>query len=243
MRDMLILIGASGHGNVLADIAIKMNKWHKIAFLDDDYSVEKCMGFDVVGTSDDIDKYVHEADFFVAIGKNNTREKVQGNLIHLLFSQIETAEEIKKVVVQNVEKGIVDASQQNDIEEYMNKNSLVNYNAVIGEDVSIEKGTVVMAGAIINSSTRIGKGCIINTGSIIEHDNIIEDYVHISPGSVLSGTVKIGRGSWIGARSVVSNNIEVSNGCIVGAGAVVVKDLPANCTAVGAPAKPIKFSE
>ena len=30
---------------------------------------------------------------------------------------------------------------------------------------------------------------------------------------------------------------------IVGAGAVVVKDIPAKCTAVGAPAKPIKFFE
>lgn len=35
--------------------------------------------------------------------------------------------------------------------------------------------------------------------------------------------------------------IKVGEGGIVGAGSVVVKDLPANCTAVGMPAKPIKF--
>jgi hypothetical protein len=27
MKDKLIIIGASGHGKVVADIAIKMNKW------------------------------------------------------------------------------------------------------------------------------------------------------------------------------------------------------------------------
>ena len=30
---------------------------------------------------------------------------------------------------------------------------------------------------------------------------------------------------------------------IIGAGAVVVKDIPARCTAVGSPAKPIKYHD
>ena len=35
MNDSLIIIGASGHGKVVADIAMKMNKWKNISFLDD----------------------------------------------------------------------------------------------------------------------------------------------------------------------------------------------------------------
>jgi hypothetical protein len=30
MRDKLLIIGASGHGKVVADIAIRMNKWKSI---------------------------------------------------------------------------------------------------------------------------------------------------------------------------------------------------------------------
>jgi len=32
MRDKLLIIGASGHGKVIADIALKMGKWQSIAF-------------------------------------------------------------------------------------------------------------------------------------------------------------------------------------------------------------------
>ena len=39
----------------------------------------------------------------------------------------------------------------------------------------------------------------------------------------------------------IINQINIGNGTIIGAGALVHKDLPANCTAVGFPAKPIKF--
>ena len=37
------------------------------------------------------------------------------------------------------------------------------------------------------------------------------------------------------------NQINIGNRTIIGAGALVHKDLPANCTAVGFPAKPIKY--
>lgn len=45
----------------------------------------------------------------------------------------------------------------------------------------------------------------------------------------------------VGTGSAIIQGIKIGNNTILGAGAVVVKDLPANCTAVGSPAKPIKF--
>lgn len=205
--DKLIIIGASGHGKVAADIAIKMNKWKNIAFLDDNIIIKSTMGFDVIGTTLDAIAYKNEADFFVAIGSNTTREKIQEKL---------------------VDKGI-------------NVVSLIHPSAIIASEVEINIGTVIMAGVVINSCTKIGKGCIINTSTSLDHDNFIEDYVHISPGSNLAGNVNVKKGSWIGSGSTVINNIIIRENCVVGAGAVVIRDLPANCTAVGLPAKPIKF--
>ena len=80
MKNKLIIIGASGHGKVVADIAIKMNNWQSIAFLDDDESIKVCMDIPVIGKTDDALKYKDEADFFVAIGNNTTRERVQTKL-------------------------------------------------------------------------------------------------------------------------------------------------------------------
>ena len=113
----------------------------------------------------------------------------------------------------------------------------------IADDVFIDDGTTIMANAVINSSSVIGRHCIVNTGAIVEHDNILENYVHVSPNATLCGTVKVGELSHIGAGSTIINNIDICTNVIVGAGAVVVKDLPANCTAVGAPARAIKFRE
>jgi hypothetical protein len=39
MKNKLIIIGASGRGKVVADIALKMNIWESIEFLDDDESI------------------------------------------------------------------------------------------------------------------------------------------------------------------------------------------------------------
>lgn len=40
---------------------------------------------------------------------------------------------------------------------------------------------------------------------------------------------------------MVSNNITIGNDCMIGAGAVVIRDLQDGCTAVGNPAKLIKY--
>ena len=57
MKEKLLIIGASGHGKVVADIALKMNKWKSIAFLDDDESIKSSMGIEVVGKSSDAFKH------------------------------------------------------------------------------------------------------------------------------------------------------------------------------------------
>jgi serine acetyltransferase len=47
---------------------------------------------------------------------------------------------------------------------------------------------------------------------------------------------------YIGTGAKIVNHVDIGEGTIVAAGAVVAKSLPANCTAVGIPAKPIKFN-
>ena len=73
----LLIIGASGHGKVIADIAIKMKRWDTIEFLDDNESIKDCLGCKVIGRTADALKYRNEADIFVAVGNNHTRQKIQ----------------------------------------------------------------------------------------------------------------------------------------------------------------------
>ncbi len=50
-KDRLIIIGASGHGKVIADIA-RLNNYHDIVFLDDNENIQECGGFPVIGKPD-----------------------------------------------------------------------------------------------------------------------------------------------------------------------------------------------
>lgn len=199
----LVIIGASGHGKVVADIA-KRNEYDDIIFLDDNESLTECGGYSVVGKGSDVSGY--HCDIIVAIGNANIRKKIQERL----------EAEGHSIPI------------------------LIHPNAVVGENVRIDKGTVVMAGAVVNPGTLIGKGCIINTCASVDHDCKLSDYVHVSVGAHLAGTVTVGEGTWIGVGACVSNNVDICSNCMIGAGAVVLHNIEKSGTYVGVPAKRIK---
>lgn len=52
--------------------------------------------------------------------------------------------------------------------------------------------------------------------------------------------ITVGDNVWIGAGVTVLPGVAIGDNCVIGAGSVVVKDIPANCIAVGNPCKVIK---
>lgn len=197
----LTIIGASGHGRVIADIA-KLNGYDEIEFLDDNEELTLCGKYPVVGKSSiavDI-----QNDLVIGIGNTTIRKQLMEQLEGKSFP------------------------------------TLIHPNAVIADDVTIDKGTVVMAGAVINPGVVIGKGVIVNTCSSVDHDCNIADYAHVSVGTHLCGTVNVGESAWIGAGATVSNNLNICSNCKIGAGAVVVKDINESGTYVGVPARRIR---
>ncbi|MHB8763269.1 MAG: acetyltransferase [Deferrisomatales bacterium] len=115
--------------------------------------------------------------------------------------------------------------------------SAVHPSAQLGRGVVIGRGTVVMAGAVVNADTRIGDHVIVNTGARVDHDCRVGEGAHLGPGSTLCGGVSVGEGALVGAGATVVPNRSIGPGAVIGAGAVVLRDVPANGTAVGVPAR------
>lgn len=109
--------------------------------------------------------------------------------------------------------------------------------------VTIGEGTIICAHTIITVNIKIGSHVIINLDCTVGHDAILKDFVSLYPSVNVSGTTNIGHAVELGTGVQIIQGKSVRNYSIVGAGAVVVKDIPEKCTAVGSPAKPIKFFE
>lgn len=109
------------------------------------------------------------------------------------------------------------------------------------DDVAIGKGSIICGGTIITCNIKIGNFVIVNLMCTVGHDTIIKDYCAFMPSVNISGEVEIKEGVYVGTGAKIINQLIIGKNTIVGAGAVVAKSLPEDCTAVGIPAKPIKF--
>lgn len=56
----------------------------------------------------------------------------------------------------------------------------------------------------------------------------------------ITAPVRIGKNVWLGEGVIVMPGVEIGDGCVIGAHSIVNKSIPANCIAVGAPAKVVK---
>lgn len=117
--------------------------------------------------------------------------------------------------------------------------SVIHPSAIIASDAEIAKAAQIMAGAIIQTGCFVLENTIINTGARLDHDCIVEAHAHVAPGAVLSGNVRVGTRAHVGAGAVVIQGVQICRDAVVGAGAVVLSNVPASCTVVGVPARPL----
>lgn len=141
----------------------------------------------------------------------------------------------------NIKSKIVNRLIVNDSLSYPN---IIDPGAIIGDDkINLGKGNVICCGVIMTCNIDIKDFTTLNLSCTVGHDTIINDFSSFMPSVNISGEVVIEKGVYVGTGAKIINLLSIGQHTIVGAGAVVAKSLPANCTAVGIPAKPIKFHE
>jgi sugar O-acyltransferase (sialic acid O-acetyltransferase NeuD family) len=116
---------------------------------------------------------------------------------------------------------------------------LIHPSAVISPSALFGAGTVALPQVVVNARAVIGRGVILNTTAVVEHDCRVDDGVHLSPGALLGGGVIVERLAWIGTGGVVIPRKVVGAGAMLGAGSTAHKDIPAGSTFVGNPARAV----
>ena len=131
--------------------------------------------------------------------------------------------------------------------ERLSTNPRLSYPTIIADNVrysdtvTFGQGCIICLSSILTVNVQLGDFVIINLDCTIGHDVEMDNFVTLYPSVNVSGNVHIGECAELGTGCQIIQKKTVGRNTIIGAGSVVVKDLPADCTAVGAPALPIKF--
>lgn len=120
---------------------------------------------------------------------------------------------------------------------------LIDPNVILSNEIEIGEGSIVCAGTILTVNIKLGKHSIINLSCTIGHDVVLHDYVTLYPNVKLSGYTILNECDEIGTGSQIIQGVTIGLDTIVGAGSTVIRNLPEHCTAVGSPAKAIKYHE
>jgi len=205
----ILIIGAGGHGQVVADILLAMRKAGEkavqvVGFVDDDTNLHQKQVLDrpVLGTIQDCAHLPHDA-LIMGIGHNPTRAAI-----------------FEKLKAQG--------------EQFF---TAIHPAATLGSRVEVGRGSVICAGVVVNVGTIIGQNVILNTGCTVDHHNRLGNHVHIAPGAHLGGDVTVGEGALVGIGATVVPQGQVGAFSRVGAGAVVTGPVPPRTTVVGIPAR------
>lgn len=193
----LIIIGASGHGKVVADMANCLG-YERISFLDDNPSTQSCMGFPVIGTLRDAGKYV-DAEFIVAIGNATVRERIQREMTAAGL-KITTLIHPKAVVSPRAKVGA---------------GTVIMAGAVVNPDSIIGNGCIINTGASVDHDNNIGHFVHISVGSHLAGTVSVGTRSWIGAGAIVSNNITICSDCTIGAGAVVVRNID-SSGTYIG---------------------------
>lgn len=194
----LVIIGASGHGKVIADVAVKLG-YKDIVFLDDNATVKECAGFPVIGKTSEV--YNLSGDKIVAIGNSEIRKKYMDTI------QTVTLIHPDAVISRMVKIG---------------EGSVVMAQAAINSDSVIGKGCIINTGATVDHDCFVDNFSHISVGAHIAGTVNIGEHTWIGAGAVVSNNVNICSDCMVGAGTVVVNDIKES-GTYVGVPAKRVK--------------------
>lgn len=196
----LTIIGASGHGKVVADIAEK-NGYNEIEFFDDDVSIEHCGKWPVVGT-------VHEAlnrdnDVFIAIGKTETREKLMECFDGCHFPVLIHPNAVVADDVVIGEGSVVIAGAVINPGAKIGRGVIVNTCSSVDHDCEIRDFVHISVGAHLSGTVKVGKGSWIAVGASVSNNVEICEGVMVGAGAVVISDIKE-TGTYVGvpARKV-----------------------------------------
>lgn len=194
----LAIIGASGHGKVVADLAEQLG--YTVFFFDDAWpQLNKNSRWSVVGnTAAFLREPQGYAGAIIAIGNNTTRKKIA-----LMLAE-------KNVQMPTLVHPNATVSGY----AHIGAGTVVFARTVVNADVRVGQGVILNTGCTVDHDCQIGDYAHVSPGANLAGEVTIGELAWVGIGACVRQQASIGAGAIVGAGAVVVKNVP--------AGAVVV---------------------
>lgn len=192
MTSALAILGASGHGKVVADAALEQG-WPGVVFYDDAWPALTEVGRRrVVGDSASLFESLQDFDsVIVGIGRNAIRLAKLDEL-EALQATLATVIHPRASVSRFAEVGA---------------GSVVFAGTVINVDARVGRGTIINTGATVDHDCMLGEGVHISPGAHLAGNVIVGDRTWVGMGAVVKQGIAIGKDVMVGAGAVVVDDV------------------------------------
>lgn len=161
----LIIIGAGGHGRVVADIAQQTGRYQQIFFLDDHAQGEK-----VIGKCSDYMQFKEgETEMYPAFGNNQRRIEWENKLSD---AGVPLAKIIHPLAYVSPES------------EIANGCVIMPY-AIVNTGTKIKKACIVNIGAMVDHDCILEEGCHLAPGAIVKGENHLPKATKVDSGEIV----------------------------------------------------------
>ncbi|KGJ94238.1 acetyltransferase [Thalassotalea sp. ND16A] len=189
MTSSLIIVGAGGHGQAVADLAESTGEYEEICFVDDCFPERnKALGKDIVAKTESL--FTEELEFnavFVAIGNNKIRkaiiERIKDSELSLV-SLIHPNARLSKYA--EVDDGVaVMAGAVVGTNARLKLGALVNANATVDHDCVLHEYAHIGVGVQLAGGVEVASGSWMQAGSCAGYFVKTEEGVVYPPGTTL----------------------------------------------------------
>lgn len=196
MNEKVVIIGASGHGKVIADIILKSGD-EVVGFLDDNPDLDDTfIGFPVLGGVKDAPKY-KDYKFIIAIGNADIRERIANELNVKWYIAIHPTAVISNIAVEIQEGTVVMANAVINSAAKIGRHCIINTGAIVEHDNIIEDFVHISVGAKLAGNVTVGKKTWIGIGSQVIQCKTICESVMIGAGATVINDIQE-KGTYVG---------------------------------------------
>jgi len=184
--DKLAIVGAGGHGKVVASTVMDAKQYKEIVFVDGSKNND-VMGIKVISDDNSLETIITEYDFFVAIGNNGARKRLIEK-IESLGGKVVTIIHPTAVIAKDVEienGTFISANSVINASAKIGKGVIINTLSVVEHDCKIGDYTHVCPGSAIAGTVTVGENCFLGVGTKCVNNVSICDNVTLGAGSVV----------------------------------------------------------